>query len=128
MITKEKQKMLLRREEFVEAERTILHHLGWDLNFKLPFDFLTLILNNGALFSDEEPILNNQTFSQTQRLARCIHQKSFRILEDIISQRVSFKNNGLLSSHLAGLCLFKAREEALQPLEIISSQDLIWPP
>lgn len=59
----DKLKVQLFRPEFLAAEKLLLSHFGWDLNFVLAHDILELYLANGVLFSDETELLKHLTFS-----------------------------------------------------------------
>lgn len=53
------------REQILDWERLLLKAIGWELHFSTPADFVTLFLNQGLVFNDDE-IFKGKRSSQTE--------------------------------------------------------------
>lgn len=88
--------------EIVETERQLMHFFDWSISFATPYHFLEIFIAQGILFQ-------NETFSPAAH--QKLDAKCFKILEDILGKRLSFKNDGFAPSEVAALCVMKARQE-----------------
>jgi hypothetical protein len=75
-------------KDVVETERMLMNFFSWDLGFVLPVHFVEMFLANGVLFESEP----HQRVSK--QLAGKIRDKSYEILNSIIKEQNSFKNQG----------------------------------
>lgn len=90
--------------EIVETERQLMHFYDWSISFATPYHFLEIFIAQGILFQNETQQMNITPATHQKLDAKC-----FKILEGIVSKRISFKNDGYAPSEVAALCVMKAR-------------------
>lgn len=105
--------------EIVECERLLLRFFEWDLGFVMPIHFIEMFLANGVLFESEY----NKNISKTKQTAKKISSKCYEILDEMIRQKSSFKNQGFSGNQVASMVVYTARQEVLN----LTRARHIWP-
>lgn len=104
--------------DVVESERLIMTFLGWDLGWVLPLHYVEIFLANGVLFSGEP-----KTVPKSKETAQQLSKKSYSLLDEMISQNKSFKNQGYSANQVASAVIYTSRKEVLG----LNKSSQIWP-
>jgi hypothetical protein len=80
---------------------------------------MEIFLANGVLFESEQ----NSKVSKTKETAQKISQKAYELLDEMIKQGTSFKNQGFSGNQVASVLVYIARQDVLN----LSRSRHIWP-
>lgn len=91
--------------EIVETERGLMGFFGWDLGFVMPIHFIEIYLANGVLFESE----HNNNINKSKETAKKISEKAYELLDEMIKQKICFKNQGFSGNQVASMLIYIAR-------------------
>ena len=97
----------------------LMNFFQWDLGFLMPIHFVEIYLANGVLFESEY----NKSIDKTKSNASKISERAYELLDEMIRQNISFKNQGFSGNQVASVIIYKARQEVLN----LSRSRHIWP-
>ena len=96
-----------------------MNFFDWDLGFVMPVHYVEMFLANGVLFESE----HSKTISKNQKTAKAICKKSYEYLDEMIKQKICFKNQGFSGNQVASMIIYKARQDVLN----LTRSRHVWP-